>query len=60
MKSVTAKIEINGEQSNTISIVVLCQSWIHDFVVSVFQLPDFSWNTKKQEILSFSHDLELT
>ena len=44
-KSFFAKVEINSEKSNAISIVVVCQDWIDNFVVSIFQLPDFSWNT---------------
>ena len=50
LESVAAKVEINGEQPNTNSILVLCQSWIDDFVVSIFQLPDFRWRTEENFI----------
>ena len=53
MKSVATKAEVNGEQSNTLTIVVLCQSWVDDFVASIFQLPDFSWNTKNMRYNRF-------
>ena len=49
-KSFFAKVDVNSEQSDTINIVATFQGWIDNFVVSIFQLPDFSCRAEENFI----------
>ena len=47
---VVTETKINGIQANTNGILICWQYWVNEFVVPIFQLPDFSFSITKSRI----------
>ena len=46
-KLFTTEFEVDSVERRVI-IIIWAQGWAYDFVVSIFELPNFSWKTKEK------------